>query len=246
MGSSWLHPFHAKVKISLWVVIFVLFIIEIVAEIVKITGNSFDASSSGKGSAVWPSLHDHFSHGVAWCGTACTLYVLFPNFWPWLRRGHTVHGDFTIMFHCSCYASLSLSLQSPFATWPVFDFWLGIQNTSKYYMCFWSSETVDMGCLRIESSLSSSLHPLKLPCRGMPHRTSHDKPTCFSEHCHVWEADHLRWWSHPQGAAQSSPEAAIWRLLASLANCEDGPNFDIYVIIIYIIYIYNNIWILLW
>lgn len=35
-------------------------------------------------------------------------------------------------------------------------------------------------CLRIESSLSSSLHPLKLPCRGMLHRTSHDKPTCFS------------------------------------------------------------------
>ena len=214
MGSSWLHPFHAKVKISLWVVIFVLFIIEIVAEIVKITGNSFDASSSGKGSAVWPSLHDHFSHGVGTQSTgtsrSCSNAVAMP---------------------------LSLSLQIPFATWPVFDFWLGIQNTSKYYMCFWSSETVDMGCLRIESSLSSSLHPLKLPCRGMPHRTSHDKPTCFSEHCHVWEADHLRWWSHPQGAAQSSPEAAIWRLLASLANCEDVPNFDIYVIIIYIIYI---------
>lgn len=231
MGSSWLHPSHVKVKISLWVVIFMLFIIEIVAEIVKVTGNSFDTSSSGKGSAVWPSLHDHFSHGVAWCGTVCTLYVLFPNFWPWLRRGHTVHGDFTIMFQCSCYASLSLcrSLLPP-DLFSVFGLEYRIhQNTTCVSEVLKLSTWV---CLRIESSLSSSLHPLKLPCRGMPHRTSHDKPTCFSGHCHVWEADHLRWWSHPQGAAQSSPEAAIWRLLASLANCEDVPNFDIYVIII--------------
>ena len=112
MGSSWLHPFHAKVKISLWVVIFVLFIIEIVAEIVKITGNSFDASSSGKGSAVWPSLHDHFSHGVAWCGMVwhgvhlvCTLPKLLALAPSWAHSPRGLHDHVPMQLLC-----LSLSL----------------------------------------------------------------------------------------------------------------------------------------